>query len=153
MRTTTFQVVQEFRNAARRLRRAPGFLIVSTLLIAIAISGITLTFSLVDALLLRTLPVRDPDNLVQLFELRPRLRPGEYFTIDLRQLIADSSTTLVDVMGELEVTTSLEQATSTSRVDVGLVTANYFEDLGVQAVLGRSLDQADEATDSRIATV
>ncbi len=108
MLTSTFQVVQEFRNAARRLWRAPGFLIVSTLLISIGISGITLTFSLVDALLLRTLPVRDPESLVQLFELRPRLRPGEYFPVDLRQLIADSSTTLVDVMGELEVTTSLE---------------------------------------------
>ena len=153
MRTTTFQIAQEFRNAARRLWRAPGFLIVSTLLISLAISGITLTFSLVDALLLRTLPVRDPDNLVQLFELRPRLRPEERFTVDLRQLIADSSTTLVDVMGELEVSTSLEQATSTSQVDVGLVTANYFEVLGVTAVLGRSLDQADEVTDSRIAVL
>ena len=69
----TEHVLTDLRYAARRLRNAPGFLIVSTLLIAVSLASTTVIFGLVDVVLLRTLPVRDPASLVQLFELRPAM--------------------------------------------------------------------------------
>jgi predicted permease len=143
-------VLKDLHYAARRLRRTPGFVIVSTLLIAVSLACNTVIFGLVDVLLLRTLPVRDPDSLVQLFELRPTIPAQEYLSADVRDLIAAESTTLTDVMGEYEVTTSLEQEAATSSVDVGLVTANYFEGLGIDASLGRNLGIEDAVAGNRI---
>jgi hypothetical protein len=143
-------VLKDLHYAARRLRRTPGFVIVSTLLIAVSLACNTVIFGLVDVLLLRTLPVRDPDSLVQLFELRPTIPAQEYLSADIRDLIAAESTTLTDVMGEHEVTTSLEQEAATSSVDVGLVTANYFEGLGIDAALGRNLGIEDTVAGNRI---
>lgn len=144
-------MLQDLRYALRRLRRAPGFVFVATLLIAISLGAGTIIFGLVDTLLLRTLPVRDPESLVQLFEIRPNLPPQENIAEDVRELIAAESTTLTDVMGETEVTTSLEQDAGAFQVSVGLVTANYFDGLGVGPVLGRNPVRADDAEGNRLA--
>ncbi len=61
-------IVQDVRYGLRQLRRSPGFFALATLLIGIGIAATTQIFTLVDTLLLRPLPVRNPENLVQLFE-------------------------------------------------------------------------------------
>ena len=146
-------IAQEVLYTGRRLRRAPAFFLVAALLIGIAIAANTVIFGLVDALLLRSLPVREPGSLVQLFEVRPSLPVQANLPEDLRLLIGNESTTMVDVMGELLLTTSLEQGTSTSRVHLGLVTDNYFEGLGIRAALGRVFDGTDDLNDIRIAVL
>lgn len=153
MLSASKHLLQDLRYAVRRLRRAPAFVIVSTLLIAISLAGSTVTFSLVDVLLLRSLPVRDPESLVQIFEIRPSIPPQENLSVDFRDLIAAESTTLTDIVGELEATTSLEWSAATSRVDVGIVTANYFETLGVETVLGRNLGRGDDIAGDRVAVL
>ena len=146
-------VLKDFSYAARRLLRAPVFVIVSTVLIAVSLASNAVIFGLVDVLLLRTLPVRDAASLVQLFELRPTIPAQEYLSADLRDLIASEATTLTDVMGELDVTTTLEQEAATSSVDVGLVTPNYFEGLGIEALLGRNPGEEDDSSGNRIAVL
>jgi predicted permease len=146
-------VITDLRYSARRLRNAPGFLVVSTLLIAVSLASSTAIFGLIDVLLLRTLPVRDPGTLVQLFELRPAIPAQGYVPIELRDLIAAESSTLSNVMGDLDVTASLEREATAASVNVGLVTANYFETLGVAAMLGRTLSDEDEVTRDRVAVV
>src|SRR5688572_770 len=106
---TAEHVLTDLRYSARRLRNAPGFLIVSTLLIAVSLASSTVIFGLIDALLLRALPVRDPGSLVQLFELRPAIPAQGYVEIELHDLIAAESKTLTDVMGDLDVTASLQR--------------------------------------------
>jgi predicted permease len=152
-----FQVAEhllsDLRYSARRLRRAPGFVVVSTLLIAVSLASSTAIFGIADVLLLRTLPVRDPASLVQLFELRPAIPPQGMAPVELRELVAAESSTLTDVMGKFSATASLEGETTTSTVNVDVVTPSYFEGLGVAAILGRTLGVEDEVTAERTAVL
>jgi hypothetical protein len=65
-------LVQDLRHAARRLVRAPGFTLVSVLTLGLGIGANTAIFSLLDQVLLRPLPVRDPDRLVLVDTPGPR---------------------------------------------------------------------------------
>jgi hypothetical protein len=98
----------EFRHIARRLQSAPVFFTFSVLLIATGIGVNTLVFSVVDALLLLPLPVRNPQNLVQLFEKRPNLPLQRWFDGAFYRQLATHSSTLFDVMGKNQLTVAME---------------------------------------------
>ena len=128
----------------RQIRQSPGFFIVATLLLSLGIAATTLIFTLVDALLLRPLPVRDPQNLVQLFELQQK-RPAEpYFEYRFYKQLVTNSSTLFDIAGQAEITRSLEKLDTAERVHVAPVTENFFTDLGISPVLGRLLGRGDD---------
>ena len=63
---------RDLRYAARSLRRAPGFTVVTIVVLALGIGANSAMFSLVDAALLRSLPFGQPDRLVMLWERAPR---------------------------------------------------------------------------------
>jgi predicted permease len=153
MLQVTERVVTDLRYAARRLRNAPVFALVSTLLIAVSLASTTVIFGLVDVILLRNLPLRDPASLVQLFEVRPSMPAFDTLSEEFRERIAAESTTLADVMGEMNATASLERETTTSSVDVALVTANHFDGLGLTAALGRTLRGDDDIAGERLAVL
>ena len=64
-------LVAEIRPTLRRLARTPGFTAVSVLTLALGIAGATAAFSVINAVLLRPLPYRDPERLVQLWHTAP----------------------------------------------------------------------------------
>jgi hypothetical protein len=64
-------MLRDLRLAWRSLRRSPAFAASAILTLAIGIGGSTATFSIVDAVLLRPLPFRDPDRLVRIWEAHP----------------------------------------------------------------------------------
>jgi hypothetical protein len=63
-------LLQELRYGLRMLARSPGFAVVAVLPLALAIGANTAIFSLLDALLLRNLPVQHPERLVELSVVR-----------------------------------------------------------------------------------
>jgi predicted permease len=136
--------LQDLRYAVRQFRRSPGFFAVAALLIALGVAANTQIFTLVNALLLRPLPVRDPQNLVQLFEIFPKLPPTPYFDYPLYKQLASSSPTLFHVVGQMEWTLPLEREGNSERCYAFGVTGNFFTDLGVRPLLGRVLDKDDD---------
>src|SRR5260370_18717143 len=137
---------QDLRYAARQFRRAPGFFSIAVLLIAIGIAANTQIFALVNALLLRPLAVRDPQNLVQLFEICPKLPPYPFFDYAMYRELRSHSSTLLNPVGQFEYTVPLECGANAERIHALDVTDNFFSELGVRAILGRVLANGDDHT-------
>ncbi len=136
-------LVQDVRYAGRTLRRAPAFTAVTIATLALGIGANTAVFSIVDALLLRPLPIADPDRVVALY--RGTTGSNSAFSY-LDYLDYRAETRYFDGVaawgggnrawfrngGDLE------------RVDVQMVSGNYFDVLGVGAPAGRTFTAADD---------
>ena len=121
----------------RRFRRSPGLFIVAAGLIALGIGAATTIFALVDAILLRPLPVRNPDNLVQVFQIFALgLRPQGHFSYEFYRRLSEEASTLFDIAGQAETSVALDVGTGPERAYVQTVTDNFFSAIGVDAVLG-----------------
>ena len=136
--------LQDLRYSARQFRRSPGFFAVAALLIALGIAGNAVIFTMVNALLLRPLPVHEPESLVQLFQIYPKRPPDPYFDYRLCKQLASNSTTLFQAIGQWEWILPLERGSSTERSHAYGVTDNFFSHLGVRPMLGRVLEKGDD---------
>lgn len=130
--------------AARLLRRRIGITIAIVITLAVAIGANTAVFSIVDVVLFGRLPVRDPDRVVALFTLDAK-NPGHLPVSnlnrrDLGTLAADSVEVAAFAFLGAEVGDGDDVQPSAGM----LVTANYFQLLGVEPVLGRGFDHDDE---------
>src|SRR5262245_30753263 len=141
--------IDDLREALRSATRAPGTtaVIVGTLALAIGLN--TAIFSVVNGVLLRPLAYRDPDRLVH---LRARLAkdgvenvlvPGATF-----QELRRSATSLADVAAATSIRQNLTGTELPVQVQVGWVSPNLFELLGVVPALGRGF--ADDEPPGRI---
>jgi predicted permease len=129
-------VGQDVREAARGLRKSPGFSAVVVGTLALGIGANTALFSIVNSLILRPLPVRDPGSLALLADgswtypiWEETRRIGDEF-FDGTAAWADESF-------------DLSQSGQTDLVDGAYVSERFFEVLGVAAVRGRMLTAAD----------
>jgi predicted permease len=136
-------ITQDFRYAVRQLRRSPGFFAAAALLIAVGIAAITQIFTLVDAVLLRPLQVRDPQNLVQLFVIHPKRPADPYFAYRFYDQLSALSSTLFETVGQIDRVRALERGGHADRIHSVEVTENFFVDLGVTPLLGRVPGKGD----------
>jgi predicted permease len=140
-------VIQDFYYAIRQLRRRPGFGAVAILTIALGIGLTTAMFSVVNAVLLRPLPFRQPDRLVNVAEYDTRRG------IDTKDLGSVSYPVASDIRTRNRSLTDIavydwDEATLTGfgeaqHVNVSHVNASMFPILGARAYLGRTFT-ADE---------
>jgi predicted permease len=128
---------RDLRYALRTLRRSPGFSAVAILTLALGIGTTTAIFSLLDAVILRDLPVRSPEELVRVERggLYPVFLAFRRQTDIFADLCATSGVTRLDV----EVQSGIRE-----RTDVSLVSGSYFSTLGVQAPIGRVFTTDDD---------
>src|SRR6266566_9637900 len=80
------EFVRDVRFGVRLLAKSPVFTATAALLLAVGISATTLIFSVINALLLRPLPVAHPENLVRLIEVHP----NDFLTWDLPYGLCDA---------------------------------------------------------------
>ncbi len=132
-------VWQDLRYALRILRRNPGFAAVAILSLALGIGANALVFSVVNALLLRPLPVERPDQLVFIANKNFTSQSFPNYR-DLR----DRNKTFAGLVGYRLAPMELESASGATRIWGLLATGNYFDVLGVHPVMGRFFHQADD---------
>src|SRR5260221_108723 len=135
---------QDLRFAARMLRKNPGFTAVAVLTLALGIGANTAIFSLMNAVLLRSLPVRDPNRLVQ-FAYTSTSDWNSWFDYPQFQVVRERATKLSGVFGG----TSLGRVNGIGPGVAGLAnggayTANFFSVLGVEPQVGRLFTSDDD---------
>jgi len=139
MRDSIETLWQDLRYALRMLRRNPGFTAVAVFSLALGIGANALVFSVVDALLLRPLPVERPDQLAFL-ETKSGITQSFPNYRDLR----DRNQVFSGLVGYRLAPVELESASGASRIWGLLATGNYFDVLGVRPLMGRFFHPADD---------
>lgn len=139
---------QDLKYALRSLGRTPGFTITAIIVAALGIGATTATFTIADHVLLRPLPVADPDRLVKLWETQAsrgysRLEPSPPNYLDWKRLARSFEG--VEAYGGTAAT--LIGNGEPQRITGQRVTGGVFHRLGRQAAIGRTLAEADIASD------
>ena len=129
------QVAHDLRFALRQFRRAPGLTFAAVLALACGIGGMTTVFTLVDAVVLRPLPVAAPDELVW-------MRDGA-FSYPMFEQMRDRAHMLRGVFAWTPRTLQAEWTSEPESTSMVLVTGAFHDTLGLQPAAGRLLNQAD----------
>jgi predicted permease len=139
----------DIRYAARQLLRAPAFTIVATLTIGLGIGATTAMYSVVDAVLVRPLPFKDPGQLVRVGSTDRDGAIAHASPLDLADYRSQSHT-VADLVPIKEVTSVSMQRDGheTAHLTWARVGAGFFSLLGVPAQLGRTFATGDDARDA-----
>jgi putative ABC transport system permease protein len=137
---------QDVRYGLRTLRRAPGFTITAVLTLGLGIGACTAVFSLVNAVLLRSLPYGDPERLVYLFTPNPNLKiPAEVICPSYGDFydIKRESRSYVDLSNFEQVMFSVGMAGTVQQIGAARVDESFFATLESQPDLGRAIAPED----------
>jgi predicted permease len=137
-------MLADTRHALRGFVRSPGFTLAAVLSLALGIGANTAIFSLTNAILLRTLPVRDPSRLVVFTLSTPDRFIGSAISATAYEKIRDNNTVLDSFAAATGASTPLSDGGSAEYVRGELVSGNFFETLGVSAFIGRALMPDDD---------
>jgi len=138
------QLRQDIRYGLRRLRRSPGFTAAAVVTLALGIGANTSMFSVVNAMMLRPLPVRNPAQLVEVAQ------GGPTFSYPAFRRFQDENRVFLGVLGVywqkgLDATINGQAET----LDAQLVSGNFFSLLGVDAVSGRTFTTEEDGLPGR----
>src|SRR5262249_42029515 len=128
----------ELRFAIRQLLKNPGFTIVAMLTLAFGIGANTAIFSVVDKLLVRPLPVTEPNRLALVGQSRRDGGVDFDFNYSLFRDYQTENTVFSQVAATYEMDVGLGTGGETERQRAMVVSGNYFSMLGVNAALGRT---------------
>ncbi|MGE0552739.1 MAG: ABC transporter permease [Gemmatimonadales bacterium] len=138
-------VRQDLRQALRQVRRAPGFSLVAAVTLAVGIGGNAALFSLVDGVLLRPLPLGEPERLVEVTEenleeqmLRFGISPANFVDYTDDRSVLQAAAAYWSVSGTVKIGDTPE------RVALLAVTGDFFRVITDQPFLGRVLRPEDD---------
>ena len=139
------RLIQDLRQGYRVLRGSPGFTAMAVLTLALGLGINTAIFTVVNAVIFRSLPYPEPDRLVSLWEVSSRADPRNPATGPRRSTIAPANLADYARAGGFEYLAAYDYAGmnltgigSPERVMGEAVTVDYFAVLGVTPVLGRA---------------
>jgi hypothetical protein len=134
----------EFRHAVRRLRQSPSFTIVVVLTLALGIGLNAAIFSVVDAVLFRSLPYRDGDRLTQIVAVWQRVdERNAAFSGGEFQTLREGTRTFEAIEAVTSIRQNMTGPDLPQQVQVGWVSHGFFRTLGVRAELGRVFETGD----------
>jgi len=138
-------LLQDFRYALRQLRKSPGFAFAAVVTLALGIGANTAIFSVINTTLLPPLPYKDADALVKVWETNPKkgvdidlLSPSDV------QDIRNQSTSFVDIGSSTDQVYNLTNAGDPESIPGYQLSANFFDLLGVNPIIGRTFSPGDD---------
>ncbi len=143
-------MLKDIRYALRTLMHAPLFTVAAVLSLALGIGANTAIFSLFDQVLLRSLPVRAPRELVILsthYQAPGWMMADNMFgsfSYPMYRDLRDRSTVFSGVIARTGTGVNFSAGDQTERIGVEIVSGNFFSVLGVQAALGRLIAPDDD---------
>src|SRR6267154_1589196 len=142
---------QDIRFGARMLGKHPGFTAIAVLTLALGIGANTAIFSLVNQVLLRRLPVQNPDELVVLRSPGPMRGhvwsdgdEAQSFSYPMYKRLRDSNSVFSGMLARFAIPASIASRGTTERGSGELVSGNYFDVLGLRPTLGRLFTLDDD---------
>ncbi|RPI52966.1 MAG: permease, partial [Acidobacteria bacterium] len=129
-------LMNDLRYSVRSLLKTPGFTTVAVLTLALGIGATTAVFSLFDAVLLKSLPVKGPHELFI-------VNAGHYPLFQALQKETGIFSSLLASGGIEYLDVTIDNA-AREKAHVSMVSASYFSALGVSAVMGRAFDAGDD---------
>jgi putative ABC transport system permease protein len=141
------QALHDLRLAMRGLLRSPLFAIVAILSLALGIGANTAIFTLIDQILLRKLPVRNPEQLVMLFQQGANMGSNmgaRAHSYPIYQEYQKRAEPLSEVACRRLIDASLAVDNQTERVDAEMVSGNFFSMLGVAPAAGRVFNSQED---------
>jgi predicted permease len=139
----------DLRYGARWLRRSPGFTLAAVASLAIGIGANTAIFSVADAALLRPLPVRDPDRLVELIAAYPDGHRQTNLPAPVFETVRRQSVDFAEAFAQVPTGVRLRVGSEPSEAARALfVSGNYFAALDPGAARGRLLEEYDDRAGS-----
>jgi predicted permease len=140
-------LIADLRYALRSLKKAPLFTVVVITSIALGVGANTAVFTLLDQVVLRLLPVKDAQQIVQIQQSSfygGRMGDGSEMSYGMYADLRDHNQAFAGLFGEFTVPLQVRLGTAASRVNGDLVSGSYFPVLGVQPALGRLLTPDDD---------
>jgi len=137
---------QDLRFGARMLRKTPGFTAVAILTLALGIGANTAIFSLIDAVMLKMLPVQNPEQLVMLVRSRPdpSRPPDPSFSNPVWQQIRDRQDVFSGIFASSNPGFDLSNGGQAHTAHGLYASGEFFNTLGVRAAAGRLLTPSDD---------
>lgn len=140
-------LIQDLRYALRQLRKNLGFTAVAVLTLALGIGANTAIFSLVNTLMLRMLPVREPEQLVELLHRYPGEPHLNGFSPQAYQLMRDHNHVFSGLVAAAYQPFHVRgEGLEPQSVQGGYVDRNFFPVLGMQPAIGRLIGPEDDRT-------
>ena len=147
-------LLQNIRFAMRQLKKYPGFTVIAILTLAVGIGANASIFSLVDQVLLKRLPVTEPNQLVMLKfsgsdtgHTNAYGGTGEmYFSYPMYRDLRDQNQVFSGMLAMFPAQVGVQWRNSPSLAKSELVSGNYFSVLGVRPAVGRLFAPDDSAT-------
>jgi macrolide transport system ATP-binding/permease protein len=134
---------QDLRYGARTLLKKPGFTLIAIITLGLGIGANTAIFSLVNVVMLRPLPIAEPDRIVEVTPLTKGAQFGA-FSYPLYKDFRDKNEVFDGLAAYIPAPMSLSQNGVNERVWGYLASGNYFDLLGVRAVRGRMFTQEED---------
>jgi putative ABC transport system permease protein len=135
----------------RLLAKSPGFTAIAVITLALGIGANTAIFSLMNQILLRQLPVKNPDELVILRSPGPQSGhvssdgdSAESFSYPMYKGLRNNNSVFSGILARYTFSASVASHGQTDRASGELVSGNYFDVLGVQPAVGRVFSQEDD---------
>ena len=134
---------KDLRYTLRTVRRNPGFAAVAVLSLALGIGANTAIFTLINAVMLRTLPVHEPHRLVQITRIMPDGRPG-VLSYPLFEYVRDNVKSISRAFAQGTGDQPIVMDGDEDFVTADLVSGEYYAVLGIEPAAGRLLGPADD---------